>query len=111
MKDIIKKYRDEFEKWAKRYWKQDYHDCHFLDDDYKTDPVKACRRALAMTRKIPWRDRLEVIDALLDTHGTEGITGECQNGYWCNIVAAYCNTGDTYNITVMHVRGETRFDE
>lgn len=114
MKDIIKKYEEQFEKWAKRYWKQELRGdrrCHFLGDEYRLDPAKACRRALAMSRNIPWRDRLEVIDALLDTNGTEGITGDFQNGYWCNIVAAYCNTGETYDLTVMHVRGATRWDE
>ena len=45
-------------------------------------------------------------NAILGTHGTEAIRGEWQNGYWCDIVAAYCNTGDTYALTVMHVRGE-----
>lgn len=78
-----------------------------LEDLYKTDPVKACRSALARTRKVPWKDRLEAIDKLLGTYGTEAIRGEWQNGYWCNIVAAYCNTGDTYNTTVIHVRGDS----
>lgn len=62
--------------------------------------------ALRRTRKVPWGERLEAIDKLLGTFGTEAIRGEWQNGYWCDIVAVYCNTGDTYATTVMHVRGE-----
>jgi len=61
--------------------------------------------ALRKTVNIPWQKRLEVIDKLLGTHGTEAIRGDWQNGYWCDIVAAYCNTGDTYAVTVIHVRG------
>lgn len=77
-----------------------------LENAYRADPLKACRKALAMTRTIPWKDRLQAIDKLLGTYGTEAIRGEWQNGYWCDIVAAYCNTGDTYALTVMHVRGD-----
>lgn len=77
-----------------------------LEDLYCTDPLKACRSALARTRKVRWQDRLEAIDKLLGTYGTEAIRGEWQNGYWCDIVAAYCNTGDTYALTVIHVRGD-----
>ena len=40
-------------------------------------------------------------------HGTEAIRGEWQNGYWCDIVAVYCNAGDTYDTTVIQVRGES----
>jgi hypothetical protein len=73
---------------------------------YTKDAVKACRKALAMTRSIPENDRLDVINDLLGMHGTEAIRGEWQNGYWCDIVACYCNTGDTYATTVIQVRGE-----
>lgn len=81
-----------------------------LADIYTTDPLKACRLALRRTAGIPENERLEAIDKLLGTYGTEAIRGDWQNGYWCDIVAAYCNTGDTYNLTVIQVRGETRFD-
>lgn len=77
-----------------------------LEDAYRENPVKACRKALRMTAKLPERDRLAAIDKLLGTYGTEAIRGDWQNGYWCDIVAAYCNTGDTYGTTVIHVRGE-----
>jgi hypothetical protein len=90
--------------------------CAFLDkaksleDAYKLDSVKACQKALRITRGIDERERLEVIDRLLATCGTEAIGGEWQNGFWCDIVAAYCNTGDTYAVTVMAIRGECRYD-
>ena len=82
-----------------------------LSDLYKTEPVKACRLALRRTVNAPWQDRLDAIDKLLGTFGTEAIRGDWQNGYWCDIVAAYCNTGDTYAVTVLHVRGEGSWDE
>lgn len=77
-----------------------------ISDLYTTDPVKACRMALRQTRNVRWQDRLEAINKLLGMHGTEAIRGEWQNGYWCDIVAAYCNAGDTYATTVMHIRGD-----
>jgi hypothetical protein len=82
-----------------------------LSDLYRTDPLKACRLALRRTVKVPEEDRLDAIDKLLGTYGTEGIRGQWQNGYWCDIVAVYCNTGDTYALTVMQIRGNTRFDQ
>jgi hypothetical protein len=80
-----------------------------LAELYAVDPLKACRRALTMTRSVPENDRLEAINSLLGLHGTEAIRGEWQNGYWCDIVAAYCNTGDIYAITVIQVRGDFGF--
>jgi len=82
-----------------------------LSDLYGKDPVKACRLALRRTVNVPWRDRLEAIDKLLGTFGTEAIRGEWQNGYWCDIVAAYCNTGDSYAVTVLHERGDSSWRE
>jgi hypothetical protein len=76
-------------------------------DLYHRDPVAACRRALEETRNLPENDRMEKINTLLETCGTEAIRGEWQNGYWCDIVAVYCNTGDTYDTTVLQVRGDT----
>lgn len=83
-----------------------------IADIYKVNPLKACRMALRKTAKVPERERLEAIDKLLETCGVEAIRGEWQNGYWCDIVACYCNTGDTYATTVMQVRtdfGGSRF--
>lgn len=77
-----------------------------LADLYSQDRVKACRLALRRTAHLPERDRLDAIDKLLGTFGTEAIRGEWQNGYWCDIVACYCNTGDSYAATVIQVRGE-----
>lgn len=77
-----------------------------IQDIYKTDPLKACRMALRRTVSIPEQNRLEAIDGLLGTCGTEAIRGQWQNGYWCDIVAAYCNIGDTYALTVLQVRGD-----
>lgn len=80
-----------------------------LSDLYASDPLKACRLALRRTASLPENDRLEAINKLLGTHGTEAIRGDWQNGYWCDIVAVYCNTGDTYALTVIQVRGESRY--
>ena len=81
-----------------------------LADLYRTDSAKACRLALRRTARLPENERLEAINKLLETYGVEAIRGEWQNGYWCDIVACYCNTGDTYDLTVLQVRGETSFD-
>jgi hypothetical protein len=81
-----------------------------LADLYRTDPLKACRKALRLTAHLPENDRLEAIDKLLGTYGKEAIRGDWQNGYWCDIVAAYCNTGDSYALTVIQVRGECSFN-
>ena len=78
-----------------------------LEDLYRENPVKACRSALRRTAHLPEETRLEKINALLGMHGTEAIRGEWQNGYWCDIVAVYCNAGDTYDTTVIQVRGES----
>lgn len=78
-----------------------------LSDLYAIDPLKACRLALRRTASLPENDRLEAINKLLGMHGTEAIRGDWQNGYWCDIVAAYCNTGDTYALTVLQVRPES----
>lgn len=80
-----------------------------LSDLYQSNPLKACRLALRRTACLPENDRLEAIDKLLGTYGTEAIRGEWQNGYWCDIVAVYCNTGDTYALTVIQVRGESSY--
>lgn len=80
-----------------------------LAELYRTDPRKACKSAIAHTRKLREQDRIEVINELLEMHGTEAIRGEWQNGYWCDVVAVYCNTGDTYLLTVIQIRGEYSF--
>lgn len=82
-----------------------------LSDIYASNPVKACRLALRRTRNIDERERLDAINDLLGLHGTEAIRGDWQNGYWCDIVAAYCNTGDTYATTVIQQRGEFFFSD
>ena len=81
-----------------------------LEDDYSKDARKACQRALSLTREVDENNRLEAINTLLGMHGTEAIRGDWQNGYWCDIVATYCNAGDTYMTTVLQVRGQCRFD-
>jgi len=80
-----------------------------LEPDYSSDPRKACQRALRLTRDVAENNRIEAINTLLGMHGTEAIRGEWQNGYWGNVVAAYCNTGDTYAATVFRVRGDSSF--
>lgn len=80
-----------------------------LSDLYTSDPLKACKLAMRRTASLPENKRLEAINKLLGLHGTEAIRGDWQNGYWCDVVAAYCNTGDTYGTTVIQVRGDSRF--
>lgn len=80
-----------------------------LSDTYSKDPVKACRLALRRTAHLPENDRMDAIGCLLGTCGTEAIRGDWQNGYWCDIVAVYANTGDTYAVTVIQVRGDSSY--
>jgi len=82
-----------------------------LETLYHSNPLAACRKALRITRKLPEEKRLEEINKLLKMHGTEAIRGEWQNGFWCDIVASYCNAGETYALTVIQVRGESRYDK
>lgn len=78
-----------------------------IDPDFPPPipPLEQCRRALRKTRHLPERERLAAIDKLLGNFGVEAIRGAWQNGYWCDVVACYSNTGDTYALTVIHVRG------
>tara|TARA_R110000868_G_scaffold210129_3_gene460115 strand:- start:671 stop:1003 length:333 start_codon:yes stop_codon:yes gene_type:complete len=80
-----------------------------LIDLYARDPIKACKAALRKTSDTPEHERLDQINALLGMHGTEAIRGEWQNGYWCDIVAIYCNTGDSYAPTVIQLRGDSSY--
>ena len=77
---------------------------------YATNPVKACELALRRTSKLETSDRMEAINSLLGMFGVEAIRGNRQNGYWCDTVATYCNTGESYQITVMCQRGEYSFN-
>ena len=80
-----------------------------LKELYKSNPLKACREALRRTQKFPEKIRLEQINDLLGGYGTEAIRGNWQNGYWWDIVGCYVNFGDTYNLTIMQVRGDYSF--
>lgn len=44
------------------------------------------------------------IDEILGNYGTEALTGNWQNGYWCDIVAVYSNNGDSYAPTLVYHR-------
>ena len=67
-----------------------------LGDDYRRDPLKACRKALRMTSSISRPSlRLRAIDRLLGMHGVEVIRG--RGGF----VIQYANTGDSYACTVL----------
>ena len=79
-----------------------------LEDLYRTDQVKALKKALARTWDMRPGERMEAISNLIGGYGVEAIRGNWQNGYWCDIVANYVNVGDTYNLTVMHVRGDSQ---
>lgn len=79
---------------------------HSLSATYAHDTIRASRLALRRTRHLPEHDRIEAINRLLEMHGTEAIRGDWQNGYWCDIVAVYANSGDSYTPTVLQVRGD-----
>lgn len=81
-----------------------------LGELYRINPVKACKAALRATAGCHEGQRMDKINTLLGLHGVEALRGDWQNGYWCDVVATYCNTGDTYGVTVICERGETRFD-
>jgi hypothetical protein len=62
-----------------------------------------------------WRDRcyhapradrpeviLHAIDEVLGTCGTETIRGDVYDAYTDDIVAEYCNAGDTYAVTILY---------
>lgn len=68
-----------------------------LEDDYRRDPEKACRKALRMTRRIAsdFR-RLRAIDRLLGNHGIEFVRRRDGSHAF-----AYSNTGDSYAATVI----------
>lgn len=76
-----------------------------LSELYRTNPKLACEKALRDTKPLHWTARMERINELLGTHGVEAIRGTRQNGYWGDVVAQYCNTGDTYGTTVIMIRG------
>lgn len=85
------------------------HTAETIQDTYRNNPRKACQIALRQTRDMDGETRMEAIDKLLGNHGVEAIRGEWQNGYWCDIVATYSNTGDTYALTVMCIRPDYSF--
>lgn len=78
---------------------------------YAADPVKALRLALRRTARIGWKKRMDAINDLIGGHGVEAIRGDWKNGYWCDIVATFINIGDTYDPTIIHVRGESAWDD
>jgi len=47
---------------------------------------------------------LELIDKILKTHGVEGT---CENG----LDFQYCNTGDTYAMTLLYYKGKLRIGD
>lgn len=77
-----------------------------LEDLYKSDPIKACRKSLRLTVNVESSRRIAEIDRLLGNYGVEAIKGDWQNGYWCDVVATYSNTGDMYAPTVIQVRAD-----
>lgn len=81
-----------------------------LSDLYRVNPRKACQLAMRRTVNLEASVRMDAINKLLGSHGVEAIRGDWQNGYWCDIVATYCNTGETYALTVLEQRGATRYD-
>lgn len=78
-----------------------------LEDLYRQDPVAACKEAIKRTKGESIKTRMETINTLIGGYGVEGIRGEWQNGYWGDVVATYVNMGDTYDNTVMMVRGDS----
>ena len=75
-----------------------------LEDLYREDPLKACRKALRKTQHIKEREeRMAAINNMLGMCGVEVIEGREFRPYWGSVVAEYCNTGDTYALTIMFV--------
>lgn len=56
-------------------------------------------------------NRLDAIDILIGSHGVEAIEAYNipNNAYWFNTCAIYCNTGDTYNATILYCTQKDRF--
>jgi len=52
---------------------------------------------------------MEAINELLDTYGVEAIRGRYVDGYYQDIQAVYCNTGDTYDMTILLDHETERF--
>ena len=54
----------------------------------------------------PSNDELKMCayNEIIGGYGIESLTGEWQNGYWCNIVCTYVNMGDSYIPTIIHHR-------
>lgn len=72
--------------------------------DGRLDPLEILGTSSA-TIYLRGRDaKLEAANKLLEGHGIEAIGGEWQNGYWCDIRAAYVNMGDTYACTLIYDR-------
>ena len=52
---------------------------------------------------------LELADELIGGCGVEALRGDGWASYYCDIVALYANTGDTYDETVIYDVGRRRF--
>lgn len=83
--------------------------------DGTTDPESydAVERWVRLCYGPPRRQELilAACDAILETHGTEAIHAEGAHvdSYHFDIVACYCNTGDSYAATILYDTARDRF--
>lgn len=56
-------------------------------------------------------NKMSVIGHMLGMHGVEVIESTDYNysNYWHNAVAVYCNSGDTYNATILYCLKRNKF--
>lgn len=77
-----------------------------LNDELDPETIEAVEDHVRQMYNKPDSDHLKMLafDALFDLHGIEAIRveGEWVDNYHGDIVATYCNTGDTYALTLLH---------
>jgi len=66
--------------------------------------------ARAMNSRRELDPALKEIDRLIGTHGVEAIRGDAHvDNYFYDVVALYCNAGDTYTTTILYDTDRNRF--
>lgn len=66
------------------------------------------REHVGAPRSFTWEGKLKAADVLLHGHGVEWATYECSRGEYPPRGFEYVNMGDTYNSTLVYVRGRFR---
>jgi len=82
-----------------------------MDRSLDPDDSEAVQRWVRQCYNEPsWREKVMcAIDEALETHGVEAIEGEWIDNFHHNIQAVYCNTGDTYAMTILLCHKQDRF--